>query len=444
MTSRKMRKCGWQFFSAVILSALAVSAATAAAPPPTQFTLRNGMRVILDEDHTMPIVSVALVYGAGSIHEPPDKSGLTVMIEGLMMFHGSRNVGPMQHINFLNRIGGRFNATTWADRSTFIQTVPSNQLALVLWLESDRMLSLQITRENVEQVKQSLLQDIEYRKTVDPYLGSSMTFDQWIFSDYEYNHPITGYDLHIRKLLPRDANEFYRAYITPNNAVLSIVGDIDPETTRRLVEMYFQSIPPGPAIPDWPENPFREVEENEIYEEEASATSPALFLGYRLSPPQSDDFPALVLCDYLLIKGTTSRLHKRLVDRERYASAVSGGIDVRKDRAIFKIFTVINNELNRERSHRSIISEINRFRSNLVSARELAKAKALIQADFNSRLSTLSGRAVYYAESLLAGRSIDNMYLELDRCMSVTANRVMLIANRYFNKRYVTLDVKIK
>ncbi|MFC2158578.1 M16 family metallopeptidase [Acidobacteriota bacterium] len=402
------------------------------------------MRIVLSEDHTMPIVSVALSYEAGSIHEPEDKTGLAVMIENLMMFHGSRNVGPMQHINFLNRIGGRFNATTTADKTTFLQTVPTNQLALVLWLESDRMNSLHITRENVEQVKQTLLRDIFERKATNPYLGPSMTFDQWIFSDFEYNHPISGYDFHIRKLRQRDVIEFYRTFYTPNNAVLSIVGDIDPERTRQLVELYFQTIPSGPKLPDWPAKALKEMNENEQYSEETAANSPGLFLGYRLCSPMANDFSPLVLCEYLLIKGITSRLYKRLVTRDRYASHISGGIVIRKDRAIFRIFAVINNERNRERSHRAILSEINRFRSNLVSAKELAKAKALIKSDFQNRLSTTAGRAVYYAETLFSGANLENSNNELIKYLSVTTNSIKITADRYFSKANVILDVKIK
>ncbi|GAF70119.1 unnamed protein product, partial [marine sediment metagenome] len=148
--------------------------------PIKQYKLENGLQVILSEDYSLPVVSVAVAYNVGSINEPPGKTGLAYLLENLM-FQGSQNVGRMQHISFIRRTGGDLNATTTEDKTIFQQTVPSHQLALVLWLESDRMKSLEITAANVKQAKETLIEEIQQRKATEPYLESFLTFDRLLY-----------------------------------------------------------------------------------------------------------------------------------------------------------------------------------------------------------------------------------------------------------------------
>lgn len=411
--------------------------------PITHFRLRNGLHVILTEDYSLPVVSVAVAYNVGSFNEPEGKSGLAYLMESLM-FQGSRDVGRMQHINFISRTGGKFNALTTADKTIFHQTVPSNQLALVLWLESDRMQSLNITREKVEQAKQSILDDIRYRKQGNPYMDSSLFFTQLLFADYSYNHPTMGFEQDMRDLTVQDVRAFYSTYYKPNNAVLCISGQIDKEETKQLVEKYFQTIAPGKAGPQPLKKEFHALLEDIHFTAESLASSPGFYIGFRLPPPFSDEYNALVLAEYILVRGPSSRIYKRLVKKDRLASSCEGEIDIIKNRAVFKIFVIINNERNRTRARKAVLSEINKFKTSIMSAKELNRAKVMLKADILHRVSTVSGKALF-----LVGRALDqNLFgpiqMDISRFEAVTPIKLMISSNRYLSKYKIILDVKIK
>jgi predicted Zn-dependent peptidase len=411
--------------------------------PITHFQLKNGLNVILAEDHSFPVVSVAVAYHVGSFHESEGKSGLAHLLETLM-FQGSRNVGRMQHINFINRTGGRFDALTTVDKTIFHQTVPANQLELVLWLESDRMFSLRITREKVEKAKQSLIDGIRFRKLDDPYMSSSLYFTQLLFGDYSYNHPVMGFETDLSSLSLQDVRSFYSNYYRPNNSVICIAGHIDKVRTRELVEKYFQSIPAGPKLEETTKTEFHNILEDIHFSEKSLTSSPRLYIGYRVASPYSDDYFPMDICSYILVKGTTSRLYKRLVIKDRIATSLGGGIEIRKDRAVFKIFIALNSEVNRARCQRVVFSEINKFISSLISSKELEKAKIMLKSNYLSKFATVSGRAVFLANRFLERNHPEQVYPELNQFLSVTSHRVMIIANKYFSKHKVILDVKIR
>jgi len=411
--------------------------------PLTYFQLDNGLNVILAEDYSFPVVSVAVAYHIGSINEPENKSGLAHLLETLM-FQGSRNVGRMQHINFINRTGGNFNAVTTPDRTVFHQTVPANQLELVLWLESDRMYSLNISREKVEWAKQTLIEGIRFRKMDSPYLSNALYFSQLLFGDYSYNHPVMGFETDLRNISLQDVRSFFSTYYRPNNAVICISGHIDKTSAKELVHKYFSSIPPGPRLMEPPKKEFPDMMEDVNFSEQSSASSPGFFVGFRIAPPFTDDYYPLELCSYVLIKGATSRLHKRLIKKDRLATYLSGGIEIRKDRAVFKLFVIINNERNRERCQKAVFSEINKLRTNLLSSEEMTKAKMMLKSDYLNKIANASGRAVFLANKFWDGPVSDDIHSELNRFMSVTPHRLMIKANRYFSKYKVVLDVKIR
>ena len=213
----------------------------AAAPDPLGFAvedlrLSNGLRVLLSADHRLPLVTVAVGYGAGTVRERPGQEGLAYLLENLM-FQGSENVGPLQHIGFVQKVGGELNATTGVDKSLYYQTLPSNHLALALWLESDRMRSLAITAASLERTKAEVAEEHLGRLRSDPYLEGSIRMDELIFPDFPYGHPLIGTGEALGRLTEADVRGFARAFYVPNNAVLAVVH-LDPiSMTVQLVEL---------------------------------------------------------------------------------------------------------------------------------------------------------------------------------------------------------------
>jgi len=412
--------------------------------PFSSFKLDNGLTVILSVDESLPLVSVVVAYRVGSTHDTPGKAGMAYFIENLM-FQGSRNVGPMQHINYLNRIGGEFNAETKADKTIFSQTIPSNQLALVLWLESDRMNSLSINASNVRHIKDSLIEEIKFAQENDPYRESALYFDQLLYGNDAYSHPVIGTDINdIRSITVDDVSNFFSMYYTPNNAVVSIVGNIDIDQTTALVRKYFESIPTGKGIkpPLNLEKPDEVSDIEEIFEH-TLASSPGFYLGYRLSLPYNIDYYTLSIIDYLLLQGKSSRLYKRLL-RQRIAFHLEGGIEIRKDFVVFKILTLTNEEMMKERSRRIVFSEINKLRTNVIQEKELQRAKNMFKVDYLKQFETTLGKAVYLAEAYLENDHFDELFSELNKYMSVNPGRILRIMESYFSKGSILLEIEIK
>lgn len=409
--------------------------------PIKQYKLENGLQVILSEDYSLPVVSVAVAYNVGSINEPPGKTGLAYLLENLM-FQGSQNVGRMQHISFIRRTGGDLNATTTEDKTIFQQTVPSHQLALVLWLESDRMKSLKITAANVEQAKEALIEEIHQRKATEPYLESFLTFDRLLYPNLAYSHPVIGNEADVRNLTVEDVKDFYSTFYTPNNAVLSIAGDIDKRKTEENIRKYFHTIKKGEDIP-LPPSPKPSGKEATIIAKEFLAPLPGFHIGYRIASPYSQDFYPLKIIEYILLRGITSRLYKKLIKRTRIARSLSGSIEKRKELATFKIFVSSSNEIMAERSKRVIFSEINKLKSSLVSEKELRKAKNIFKMDYLNQYATSADKAVFLAETFLSKKSLDDLPDELENYLSVDHYILIRIMRRYFTNEIV-FDIKIK
>jgi len=409
--------------------------------PIKQYKLENGLQVILSEDYSLPVVSVAVAYNVGSINEQPGKTGLAYLLENLM-FQGSQNVGRMQHISFIRRTGGNLNVITTQDKTIFQQTVPSHQLSLILWLESDRMKSLEITAANVEQAKEALVEGIHHRKATEPYLESYLTFDRLLYPNFAYSHPVIGNEADVRDLTAEDVKNFYSAFYIPNNAVLSIAGNFDKGKTEETIRKYFDTIQKGKDIPLPSSLKLPEKEATKVVKETA-APLPGFHLGYRIASPYSQDFYPLKIIEYILLGGITSRLNKRLIKRGRVAISLSGGIEKRKELATFKIFISSINEVMAERSKRVVFSEINKLKSSLVSEKELRKAKNIFKMDYLNQYATSADKAVFLAETFLSKKSLDDLADELDNYLSVDHYNLIRIMRRYFNNE-ILLDIQIK
>ena len=409
----------------------------------TTFQLENGLRVILSEDYTLPLVSVVIAYNVGSIYEPPKKTGLAYMLENLM-FQGSRNIGSMQHIHFISKIGGVLNAETTEDATIFSQTVPASQLALVLWLESDRMVSLEIHPSKVNRMRDSLIQEIKQRKLNDPYYESSVLMDRLLYPNDAYSHPVIGTETDLREMTTEDAREFYTKYYIPNNAVLCITGNFAKRKAIELVRKYFATIPPGKPVAFFPEE--EHIISDEIVQnvENYLAPSPGFHIGYRVASPRSPDSYTLALIEDILLHGQSSRLQKRMIYQDRLASYLSGGIEVKKNLATFKIFVKNNTEALRDRSQKSIFDEIDELKSDFLSEEELNKAKNMFKREFLNQFMTLTNRGITLAKFYLSSERNGDIAGELNKYLAVTPSGIIGIANRYFTEDRVILNIKIK
>jgi zinc protease len=394
-----------------------------------EYRLKNGLRVVLSEDRSLPLVTVAVGYGAGTLREKPGQEGLAYLLENLM-FQGSENVSPLQHISFIQKIGGELNATTTAEKALFYETLPSNQLALALWLESDRMRSLVITPAAIERTRADLLKEHGERLAGDAYYATFSFFDSLLFPDDLYGRPLIS--LGMNDLTEAEVEAFYRTYYVPSNAILCIIGHIDEARTRELVARYFESIPGGQSVPLPPPPDFRREADAVVRFSPVAATGAGFHMGFRFFPLTASELNCLRLLQFVLLEGETSRLRSRLLHRDLTASYLSGAIDERPHIATLKLFCLATNDILVARSEKAILSEIDRIKSNPPSQEDMAKAWRRFKTDYLNRLSTDLGRARFIIDAHFRGRPLDTLEHDLADVKGVSAASLAAFTAKFF------------
>ena len=349
-----------------------------------------------------------------------------------LMFQGSENVSSMQHVNYVLRVGGEFNANTAFDKTYFYETLPSNQLALGLWLESDRMAALSAEHRQ--------------RRATEPYLDSFFRFDQMVFPDYAYGHPVMGTEEDLKTITEAEVKEFYSAFYVPNNAVLCVSGSLEISKTKDLIARYFETIPAGREVADPPApSPDFPSGGRDVLIKDALVPTPALHAGYHISRIQPAEHYGLKLLDIIMFRGKSSRLYKRLVKKERIAVYLSGGTEERRGLAAFKVFVISSNPVTLDLCRKAIASEIGRLRTSLVPDAELSKAKALFKMDYLNRFSTSLQKALFLCETRLAGKDPETLPDEYAGYLRVTPMSLIGTVNRIFRPdNELTLELGTK
>ncbi len=252
--------------------------------PPTaikQFNLENGLRVILCEDHAIPVVSVALYYDVGSRNEKTGRTGFAHLFEH-MMFQGSENVPKAAHFQYIFNAGGTMNGTTSTERTNYFETLPASHLPLALWLESDRMRSLKVTQENLDNQRSAVQEEKRLRYDNQPYVNAFLRINELIFKNPANAHSTIGSMEDLDAATIDDVQEFFRIYYAPNNAVLTIAGDFDEEEATALVRHYFESIPSQPPPPPVDVSEPEDVAQSQEIFYDTLAPAPAFVLGWKI------------------------------------------------------------------------------------------------------------------------------------------------------------------
>jgi len=418
--------------SSVALSNLQVSRAK----------LDNGLRVVMNQDHTVPTVAVSVYYDVGSRNEVKGRSGFAHLFEH-MMFQGSANVGKGEHFSLIINRGGSANGTTSNDRTNYFETLPSNELALGLWLEADRMRSLSITQENFENQRMTVMEERRQRIDNQPYIPSMLRINELAYGDYwPYAHSTIG-DMQDLLDAPLGAVQaFFDMYYAPNNAVLSISGDFNPDDAIKLVEKYFGDIPARntPAYTE-PAPPDQTAERTETMYD-ANATLPAFHIAYHIPRNRETDHYALEILALVLGDGESSRLYQTLVKEKEICQDVVVGTDDRRGPDLFSVWAVMASGHAPKEAQDIVIAELESIASEGVSARELEKAKNQIHAAFVFGLQSNMARSQYLAEFELYYGDANLLKLELDHYLSVSEGDIKRVAETYFKPSQRTvLDV---
>lgn len=294
-----------------------------------EYSLGNGLRVVLNHDTAIPVVSVAVYYNVGSRNEREGRTGFAHLFEH-MMFQGSANVPKAGHFQYVMKAGGTMNGTTSSERTNYFETLPANQLPLALWLESDRMRSLAVTQENLDNQREAVKEEKRLRYDNQPYGQIFDLINEMIYKNFANAHSTIGSMEHLDEATVEDVQDFFRIFYAPNNAVLVLSGAFEADDAKKLVETYFGDIKSQPLPPVLDVTEPVEVAENYREWEDKLAPFPAFLLGWKIPQRRTPEFNALYLAGKVLYDGESSRLYQKLVKGEESVIQLFGFTDERR------------------------------------------------------------------------------------------------------------------
>jgi len=443
----KRYRAGTLLLASVLLLAQALAAAELRVPH-LNFSdqrLENGLRVIIAPDHSAPVFAISVTYNVGSHSERPGRTGFAHLFEH-MMFQGSKNVGKGEHMILIENNGGNMNGTTSEDRTNYFEMLPKNQLDLALFLESDRMRSLAVNQANLDNQRNAVQEERRLGIDNQPYGKAYLEIDNLAYDNFAYKHSIIGSMADLNAATVADVQNFFRIYYAPNNAVLTLVGDLDPTEALEKVKKYFGDIPsqPAPPKPDLTE-PEHYGERRETMMDPL-ARLPMILMAFHTPPGNTADNYALQVLANILSTGESSRLYQHLVKDKQLATSVDTQADMRTGDSLFYVVAVPRPGVKVADLENAIEEEIAAVKKDGVTEAEMQKARAQFRrGQIQARQSDLY-TAMRIGEYTVKFNDPDLINTIFDKFNAVTAAQVKDVANKYLIARQqaVVIDLPAK
>ena len=442
------------FLSATLLFALAATAAAQTGRSVhvnlKDTRLGNGLRVITVEDHNAPVIAVNVTYNVGSRNERAGRTGFAHLFEH-MMFQGSENVGKSEHFILVYNNGGTMNGTTNEDRTNYFEALPANQLELALFLEADRMSSLAVTQDNLDNQRNAVQEERRIGLDNAAYGKTGEIQQELMYDNFAYKHSTIGSMADLNAASVADVQAFFKMYYAPNNAVLTIVGDFKPAEAMAIVKKYFGSIPRQPDPPAVDMTEPEQKAERRTSTDDVLARLPRVSIAYKTVPGNTADFYALQVLGNILGGGggfgggggSSSRLNQKLAREKEMVT--NAGSNAQETRGVggFYVTATLRPGVKTEDVEAVIYDEIARLQKEPIADWELQKAKSGARRNYINGLQSSLGRAnsigqyaVYYGDPNLINTRIDKV-------SAVTKEDVQRVANKYLvpNNRTVVITV---
>ncbi len=419
--------------AAVLLLTGAVASDTVVRPAKfnyTMTTLPNGLQVVLLEDHSTPLAHLAVWYHVGSKDERPGRTGFAHLFEHLM-FKGSKNVRPEQHPSLITSIGGEANAETDEDATIYWETVPAQHLPLALWLEADRMASLDVSADKFRMEREVVKEERRMRFENQPFGRlPEIIFDK-AFQVHPYKHQTIGSLVDLEAASIEDVRGFHRTYYVPNNATAVLVGDFETKEAVRLVEQYLGRVPRGQPVPrDIPKEPEHAAETRFIVNE--SWPLPAVVVSYHITFDGHPDAYPLHILAKILSDGDSSRLYRALVYEKQVALAAFGDAKLIEHPNLFYAVAIVQPGHRPEDVLRELQTEVDRVKTDGVTADELTRAKRQFARDYILGRETVRQKALHLGHAVVIHNDIKTADGEFDLFQNVTLADVQRVARTYF------------
>ncbi len=404
--------------------------------------LKNGLRVLLVEDHSAPVISLAINYDVGSRNEKQGRTGFAHLFEH-MMFQGSENVGKSEHFILVDSNGGQMNGTTNEERTLYYETLPANQLDLALFLEADRMRGLDITKENLDNQRNAVQEERRLGLDNQPYGKLFEKIGETMFDNFAYKHSVIGSMDDLNAASVEDVREFFRIYYAPNNAVMALVGDFKTAEALAKITKHFEAIPsqPKPATVDATEP--EQKQERRFTVEDPLAQLQLLIMGYKVATGNTPDAYALQVLGTVLGGGQSSRLYQKLVKEKQLALAAGSNAQTRRGPGAFQLMVNISPSKKVEEVEATINEEISKLQQEPIADWELEKAKQFAKRSaIQSRQNSL-GLAINMVEATIAYNDPNLVNTRLDKIAAVTKADVQRVAQKYLKASNRTVGLAV-
>ncbi len=399
-----------------------------------EYDLKNGLHVILHEDHSTPIVAVSVSYHVGSKNEDPSRTGFAHFFEHLL-FEGSENIERGEYMKLIQANGGILNANTSFDRTYYYEVLPSNQLELGLWMESERMLHAKIDQIGVDTQREVVKEELRQRNENTPY-GSILneTFEH-AFTEHPYRWTPGGSPEYINQAELSEFMDFYSTFYVPNNACLTIAGDITPKEAKKMVKKYFSSIPKGTIVIPRPSivEPAKMVEVRDtVYD---NIQLPAVVQAYHSPAQGTEDAYAMEMLNMILSQGESSRLQKNVMDKQQLAVYVGSFPLPSEDPGLVLMFGISNMGIETADLETAMNAEVKMMQDELISEKEFQKLQNQIETSFISGKSGVAGIAESLSDYYVFFKGDTELInTELDRYRKVTRENIQEVAKKYLTK----------
>ncbi|MFY9310606.1 MAG: pitrilysin family protein [Bacteroidia bacterium] len=399
----------------------------------TEYDLPNGLHVILHEDHSTPIVAVTVLYHVGSKNEDPQRTGFAHFFEHLM-FEGSENIKRGEFMKLVQNAGGDLNANTSFDRTFYYEVLPSNQLELGIWMESERMLHAKIDTIGVETQRKVVKEELKQRNENTPYGSILNESFGHAFVEHPYRWTPGGSPEYINKASLQEFIDFYKMFYVPNNATLSIAGDINPAQTKVLIEKYFGGIPRSTQPISRP-NKVEPVKTAEVRDTVFDNIQlPAVVMAYHIPAQGTPDYYAVNMLTTLLSQGKSSRMQKSIVDKQQKAVYAGAFPLSSEDPGLALVFGISNMGVAPADLEAAMNVEFDNVKQTLISEEEFQKLRNQVENDFVSANAKVSGIAENLANYYVYFKDANLINTEIDRFMKVTREDLQKAAQKYLTK----------
>ena len=404
-----------------------------------EYDLPNGLHVILHEDHTAPVVNVGVMYHVGAKDEKPDRTGFAHFFEHLL-FEGTKNIKRGEWFKIVSSHGGQNNANTTDDRTYYFEVFPSNNAELGLWMEAERMRHAVINQVGVDTQNEVVKEEKRLRVDNQPYGHFIEAIKENVFKKHPYKHTTIGKMEDLDAASLDEFINFYKTYYVPNNATLVVAGDIDKAKIKKLINKYYATIPKGEDIvrQKIKEDPI-EGERKAVYYDK-NIQKPAIMQAYLTPSMKERDAYVLDMISTYLSDGKSSKLYKRLVDKEKKALAVGAFNMSQEDYGTYIIYAIpMGGEESLEEINNEIDEEIGKLQTNLISEKDFQKLRNKMENDFVNANTSMKGIANNLAKYHVLYGDTDLINKELDIYKNITREDIREVARKYLDKNHRVL-----